>query len=158
MNIPNCSICQMINEKNNVDSPVVYCDQQVVLWQNMDIHIPGYFIIAPREHIIDYSKLSHSIVLQLFRVTQKTLIILQQKYAINKVYQCCFSELTPHLHTHLFPRYEWMKTLNATNVNGAIDAPRLFSFVREHYATHDNNEKKAALLRFVTDFKQQSLS
>ena len=146
-----CLICQL--EEARI-LPIICCDEEVVLWQNMDVYLPGYFIIAPRQHVLDYAEISDEVAVRLFQVTKKVIRILQEKYDAKKIYQCCFSELTPHIHFHLFPRYGWMKDIKEVCVNGVIDGAKLFSFVREKYLVKDDQEKKGELLDFVKEFKK----
>ena len=152
--MPNCLICQLASEKGKTAS-LVYRNHQVLLWQNMEVNLPGYFIIAPIRHITLYHELTEIEAQQLCQVTKQVTAILHEKYGAEKIYQCCFGELVPHLHFHLFPRYPWMKEIKETQVNGCIDGLKLCSFIRENYLVGDDQEKRADLKDYVSDFKKQ---
>lgn len=149
-----CSICNLIQTQDQHSSPIVYSNQEVVIWQNMEVNLPGYFIIAPIRHVTEYTQLNTAEAANLFQITQKTLALLQQKYNARKIYQCCFSELTPHIHFHLFPRYDWMDDIKKIHINGSIDGIKLFSFIRQKYLVNDDPKIKASLLEFIDDFKK----
>jgi len=153
MTADHCSICKLTQIQNTPESPIVYQDDKIIVWQNMDVNLPGYFIISPIRHVTDYTKLNLDEATQLFQVTQKIISILQNQYQARKIYQCCFSELTPHLHYHLFPRYDWMETIPDIHDNGSIDGVKLFSLIRQHHLVNNDAKIKKELLDFIADFK-----
>lgn len=150
-----CSICKLIDAQDTQNSPIIYCNEEIVLWQNMDVYLPGYFILAPRQHITDYAEISDNVASQLIKMTKTVVKILQEQHEAKKVYQCCFGELTPHIHFHLFPRYEWMQSIKEICDHGIIDGAKLFSFVRQKYAVNNNQEKQKSLLNFVNAVKKE---
>ena len=91
---------------------------------------------------------------QLFKTIQKAMAVLTQKYEARKIYQCCFSEMTPHIHFHLFPRYDWMQEFYDA-VHPGIDGVKLFSLVRQKCLLKDNLEKQQSLLDFVGRLKKE---
>lgn len=149
----NCPICQLAAEKEIISS-IVYRDQKVLLWQNMEVNLPGYFIITPIRHVTLYHQLTAAEAEQLFKITKHVTAILYEKYGAEKIYQCCFGELVPHLHFHLFPRYRWMKEIKEALVNGCIDGLKLCSFIRENHLVGDDQKKRVGLENYVNDFKE----
>lgn len=145
-----CVVCQIAKENH---SSVIYQDHQVILWANTEVDLPGYCIIAPIRHITRYHELENIEAQELFQITKKVSMLLIEKLSAEKVYQCCFSELTPHLHFHLFPRYSWMKNIAEVKINGGIDGPKLFTFIRENFIFPAASDKKILLEKSVNEFR-----
>lgn len=149
----NCPICQFVTEKEKISS-IICRDQKVLLWQNMEVNLPGYFIVAPIRHVTFYHQLTDTEAERLFKVIKRVTAILHERYNAEKVYQCSFGELVPHLHFHLFPRYPWMKEIKEAQVNDCIDGLKLCSLIRENYLVGDDQKKRIALENYVNEFKQ----
>lgn len=147
----NCSICRINPESESI----VFIDEKTILWQSMEVDLPGYFIIAPRRHVESYSQLTDDEGTSIFKMTARIDHVLKEHYQVIKLYLCCFSELTPHLHFHLFPRYSWMDTINEAQTEYGIDGSALFSYVREHYQIQGTEANIASLQQFVRGFKSR---
>lgn len=144
-----CSLCNF----NNISS-LIYADEFVLLYQNMDVDLPGYLIIAPKRHVETYHELTHDEANALFQLTARVTKILETDYHAKKIYHCCFSELTPHLHFHLFPRYDGMEKLAGVQNEKCIDGPALFTYVRTHHLV-SNDEQKSQLKKFAKELRNK---
>ncbi|HCU04845.1 MAG: hypothetical protein A2X77_02210 [Gammaproteobacteria bacterium GWE2_42_36] len=125
-----CSICQLTQKPN----ALFYRDDDIMIWHCADTTILGYLMIAPIRHIASYELLTGKELAQFSRLSQWTIRFLKNfDPAIEKIYMCSFNELTPHVHFHLFPRYDWMLDWpHIQDANNQIDAVKIFHHAREN--------------------------
>ena len=125
-----CSICQLTQESNTF----FYRDDEIMIWHCADTTILGYLLIAPVRHTASYELLTEQEYVRLAQLSQCVSRFLKQfDPRIEKIYTCSFNELTPHLHFHLFPRYDWMLNWpNIDNEKQQIDAVKIFHHAREN--------------------------
>ncbi len=132
-----CITCNIINKKVSPLGGVLYADDSVILNHAIDVNIPGYSVLSTKRHIRSLSVMSQIEMDALFKTLKKTVDYLENVEKVEKVYVIHIGEETEHFHFHIFPRYEWMKTLLEEKSN---DGALLFSYIRETYKEIDDDQ------------------
>lgn len=130
----NCSLCNFAKNPDDKDPLLIHCDDLWMVRQSTEVNIPGYYLLFPIKHVTSVEELSDNEAASLPTI-MKTAISRIRRISkdIERVYICSFNELCPHLHFHLFPRYNWMLDLPGIHTDEKLDAVKLFSVARQQY-------------------------
>jgi diadenosine tetraphosphate (Ap4A) HIT family hydrolase len=71
-------------------------------------YIPGYFILKPRDAVDSLSRMNSAALASLGPTLALITRTIEEVVAARRVYCALFSEETPAIHFHLFPRTEWL--------------------------------------------------
>lgn len=120
----NCIFCH----KENLTTDIVYEDDLVMAFMDMDPINEGHVLLVPKEHYLDVDELPDEMLSHLMLVSKKIVTALKQIYQPDgySIMQNGgkFNDVG-HYHLHIFPRYQgdgfgWNYDNGKKNVNGEI--------------------------------------
>ncbi|WP_346354720.1 HIT family protein [Azotosporobacter soli] len=126
-----CLTCQLLRGEKEIPFGVVYENEFVFVHHCIDVAVPGYLILSPKRHVGGYEELTLEESAAVGAALQEMIFRLKRIAGVEKVYIANFAEETAHFHFHLFPRYGWMKEIQAAYVGDKLDGAKLFSLVRQ---------------------------
>ena len=102
-----CDFCKIINKQ--LPAHVVYEDEQLISFLDIDPIHEGHVLIVPRKHVDSIENLSDDELIDIMSVARKVVVALKDVYG-NEGYTimqnggkfCDFG----HAHFHVFPRYD----------------------------------------------------
>lgn len=102
-----CDFCKIINKQ--LPAYVVYEDEQVISFLDIDPIHEGHVLIVPKQHVDSIEKLSDDEIIDIMGVARKIVVALKDIYG-NDGYSimqnggkfCDYG----HAHFHVFPRYD----------------------------------------------------
>lgn len=100
-----CIFCQIAN--HDIASTVVYEDDEIIAFEDIDQQAPVHILIVPKRHINTLMELKENemeTVQQLFLVAQQVALLKQIEYSGFRVVINCNSnggQTVYHLHAHL---------------------------------------------------------
>lgn len=102
-----CDFCKIINKQ--LPAHVVYEDEQLISFLDIDPIHEGHVLIVPKRHIDSIEKLSDDEIIDIMGVARKIVVALKDIYG-NEGYSimqnggkfCDYG----HAHFHVFPRYD----------------------------------------------------
>ncbi len=100
-----CIFCQIAN--HDIASTVVYEDDEIIAFEDIDPQAPVHILIVPKRHINTLMELKENemeTVQQLFLVAQQVALLKQIEYSGFRVVINCNSnggQTVYHLHAHL---------------------------------------------------------
>ena len=101
----NCIFCH----KENLTTDIVYEDDLVMAFMDMDPINEGHVLLVPKEHYLDVDELPDEILFRLMIVSKKIVTALKQVYQPDgySIMQNggTFNDVG-HFHLHIFPRYQ----------------------------------------------------
>lgn len=105
-----CILCGVRDKEEIVPNLTVFESDLSIVSVNLFPYNPGHIIIFPKRHIISYSELSDSEALDIHRLTQNTLKILEKHWNVqgfNLGYNVGKNSggSIPHIHQHIVPRF-----------------------------------------------------
>ncbi len=141
----NCAICKIIHGELTPPGGILFQDDKVILHHNLDVNIFGYLLVSPIRHEKDFENLTDDEWVQMQAATRNAVQLLKKENpSIERFYISSFGELTPHVHFHIFPRYDWMLKDPDVYFEGELDAAKLFCHFRQklkQYIDKANLEK-----------------
>jgi diadenosine tetraphosphate (Ap4A) HIT family hydrolase len=95
-------------------------------------HVPGYLIVKPINAVDSLSRMSPAALAALGPTLAMVTQAIEGVVQPERVYCALFSEQTPAIHFHLFPRTEWLsdKYFAAHPQNTEISGPQLMDWAR----------------------------
>ena len=112
----NCLFCKIIN--NEISAKIVYNDERVIAFKDINPKAPVHFLIVPKKHIVSIKYLKvedKNLIGELFLVLKK----IAKKNKL-KGYKAVFNvgreggQLIDHLHLHLLGGWGNMKEVEVT--------------------------------------------
>jgi len=105
----NCIFCKIINKE--VPNYTVYEDDFALAFLDIFPHAKGHTVVIPKKHFADLSEMSEAewqkMAIALKRVQDKLQTVLAPAgYNIGINDQPVGGQVVPHVHWHVFPRYE----------------------------------------------------
>ncbi len=103
----NCLICTKHKEPL---SPLIYEGQHALLVhyhctaENPKMY-KGYLFVESRRHVPSYAELSEAEAAEIGTLISKAAKLLKQSLGAEHIYTFTISDLVPHLHVHIIPRY-----------------------------------------------------
>ncbi len=101
----NCPFC----DRTNITSDIVYEDDLVLAFYDIDPINEGHVLIIPKEHYLDADEMPDELLARLAVVSKKTVAALKKTYRPDgyTVMQNGgkFNDVG-HYHLHIFPRFE----------------------------------------------------
>lgn len=102
-----CLFCKIINHE--VDSKIIYEDDLVLAFLDINQKCPGHTLIVPKKHYSDYIELDNDIINHILEVAKKLDVELTKKLNADGMmfawnYGC--AQVIKHFHLHLMPKYE----------------------------------------------------
>lgn len=114
----------------------IYCGQYFTISHCRDCDIPGYMIVSLQRSMATLAEANATERAELFNglaVAERALTTL---FSPEKIYLMRFSELSPEVHFHIFPRYAAMTDLYLEESNEpVIDGPNFFSWARKKFSS-----------------------
>ncbi|TGM36846.1 HIT family protein [Leptospira biflexa] len=105
-----CILCG-VRDKNEIVPNLTIAETDLsIVSINLFPYNPGHIIIFPKRHIIHYLELTDEEALDIHRLTQKTMRILEQQWKVqgfNTGYNLGKNSggSIPHIHEHIVPRF-----------------------------------------------------
>ncbi|GBF49152.1 HIT family hydrolase [Leptospira ryugenii] len=105
-----CILCGVRDKDPLVPNLTIHESELSIVSVNLFPYNPGHIIIFPKRHIIAYEELTKEEAEDIHLLTQKTLSILKQKWAVqgfNLGYNLGKNSggSIPHIHQHIVPRF-----------------------------------------------------
>lgn len=101
-----CLFCKII--KKEISSEILYEDDEVLVFLDIDQSTLGHTLIIPKCHITDYTLLDKEIIFKMFSIAQKIQKILMKKLdknGISLLFNYGESQVIKHVHLHLLPNF-----------------------------------------------------
>ena len=104
-----CIFCKII--KGEVPNHMVYEDGNVLAFLDIFPHAKGHTVVIPKQHIETYLDLSENELVKLSVGVKKAMekiqaVLKPDGYNIGWNQKSAGGQVVPHLHIHIFPRYE----------------------------------------------------
>lgn len=106
--IKNCMGCEIINGDLIPFGGILFKNENFVIAQDFELPIDGFIIISTVRHISKYNELTESEQIDLTKIVNKTLKILEENNVAAE-YNIILEEKDCHFHIWLMPRHKWMK-------------------------------------------------
>jgi diadenosine tetraphosphate (Ap4A) HIT family hydrolase len=119
----------------NAPGIAVFTNEHFTVESCNTCYIPGYLILTPREPVDSLSRMKRAAHASLGPTLALVTHAIEEVVRPQRVYCALFSEQTPTVHFHLFPRTEWL-TANyfATHPwETEISGPRLMDWARRTF-------------------------
>jgi diadenosine tetraphosphate (Ap4A) HIT family hydrolase len=102
-----CSICQRISLWQSGHNPFVIheFENSILIVGDHQFH-KGYSLLLLKEHVRELHELTPAVQAALFRELMQAGRALVNTFNPWKMNYSCYGNLDPHIHWHLFPRYE----------------------------------------------------
>lgn len=99
-----CIFCKII--KKEIDSKIIYEDEKVISFMDINPHAMGHVLIIPKEHYNDYQVTPNDIIIHMYDVAKKIGDNIMDKLD-QKGYSLAINygdaQEVKHLHMHLIP-------------------------------------------------------
>jgi diadenosine tetraphosphate (Ap4A) HIT family hydrolase len=102
-----CPVCDLIHSDASEDDHLIrMCDLTVSrLYLAKNQFVTGYCVLICRQHVIEPYELSRSARAKYFDDVAKTAHTLRKIFSADKMNYNILGNVSPHLHTHILPRY-----------------------------------------------------
>ena len=105
-----CILCGVRDQNEIVPNLSIFESELSIVSVNLFPYNPGHIIIFPKRHIISYKELNDEEALDIHRLTQKTIGILEKHWNVlgfNLGYNLGKNSggSIPHIHQHIVPRF-----------------------------------------------------
>ncbi|NLM17371.1 MAG: HIT domain-containing protein [Candidatus Riflebacteria bacterium] len=105
-----CIICSILDEDPEVTNLLIWKNDQLGISVNLYPYNAGHVMIFPTRHVTDVRELTEEEMLNIERLTAKTMDILDKQYqpaGYNIGYNIGYASgaSVKHLHKHIVPRY-----------------------------------------------------
>lgn len=101
-----CLFCKI--RKKEMDCKMLYEDEEVFVFLDIDQSTPGHTLIIPKKHVNDYTELDKDTLKRIFEVAEKVSEILMRKLektGISLLFNYGDSQVIKHTHLHLLPNF-----------------------------------------------------
>ncbi|MBQ8392861.1 MAG: HIT family protein [Clostridia bacterium] len=102
-----CIFCKIA--KKELESNIVYENNNIIAFLDIDPISEGHILIIPKEHYLDIEELPKNIINEIIELSQKIVKSLKEIYKPNgySIMQNGgeFNDIS-HFHLHIFPRYQ----------------------------------------------------
>lgn len=104
---PACSICQRVSLWRSEENPFFIHEfkNSIFVVGDHQFH-RGYSLLLLKEHVRELHELGSSIQVELFQELMAAGRALVDTFNPWKMNYSCYGNVDPHIHWHLFPRYE----------------------------------------------------
>ena len=102
-----CPVCDLIDSNAKEDEHLIQiCDLTLSrLYLAKNQFVKGYCVLICHKHVIEPYKLSRSERAMFFDDLAQVANVVQKIFAADKMNYNILGNLSPHLHTHILPRY-----------------------------------------------------
>lgn len=102
-----CKICQRIALSRNGNNPsfIHEFDHSILVVGDHQFH-PGYALLLLKDHVRELHELGSSVQVALFQELMKAGRAIVDTFDPWKMNYSCYGNADPHIHWHLFPRYD----------------------------------------------------
>lgn len=102
-----CSICQRVSLWRNGQNPyfIHEFEHSIFIVGDHQFH-KGYSLLLLKNHVRELHELTPSVQVELFQELMKAGRALVDTFHPWKMNYSCYGNLDPHIHWHLFPRYD----------------------------------------------------
>lgn len=151
-----CLTCSIIKGDKTLPGGFIFKNEEVIMHHCIDVNVPGYLVISPIRHVIEYHDLTDIELTTIAKILKIVVSILYKIPGVGKVYILNFAEETRHFHFHIFPRYSWMidKSMIELFSGEKLDGAKLFSYYRGKNKT-DNLELNPQINKTIDFIKNQ---
>ena len=111
-----CLFCKIIN--NEIPSKVIYEDDLVKVFLDINPTTNGHSLIVPKEHVKDFRDVDSKLINHIHDLIKKLYPIYKEKLHCEGLTICNNTELgqeVKHYHVHLIPRYKNDKFMVVSN-------------------------------------------
>ena len=121
-----CLFCMVA--KGKLETNLVYEDETVMAFLDIEPINEGHVLIIPKEHYMDVDELPQPLLFHLMEISQRIVTAIKMKYNADgySIMQNGgkFNDIG-HYHLHIFPRFEgdgfgWTSNTDIHNVNSEI--------------------------------------
>ena len=117
-----CIFCQIIN--NEIPSEVIYEDDDVKVFLDINPTTNGDSLIVPKKHFTDFREVPDEILLHMNNVIKKLYPIYQEKLHCDGLTICHntdYGQEIKHFHIHFIPRYHDDEVKHLSNKELLVD-------------------------------------
>jgi diadenosine tetraphosphate (Ap4A) HIT family hydrolase len=102
-----CPVCDLIHSDAKEDEHLIrICDQtQSRLYLAKNQFVKGYCVLICHKHVVEPYELSRQERAMFFDDVARAASVLQHVFAADKMNYNILGNVSPHLHTHILPRY-----------------------------------------------------
>ncbi len=101
-----CLFCKIAQKE--VDSKILYEDDEIIAFLDIDQEIAGHTLIIPKKHFTDYFELDQTTFQKMFQVAKKlqpTIMEKLDKKACTISLNYGDAQIIKHVHMHLLPHH-----------------------------------------------------
>lgn len=138
--IKGCLSCAFSDHQFSLPCGTAYEDNDFIINQDWELPIPGFFILASKQHkraLCDFTDAERN---KMFDLINRTIKILKQNNICSQ-YNVIFEEkpkLEHHFHVWIMPRHQWMQDL----VGDIVDhIGQIFDYAKANMRTPENFQK-----------------
>ena len=117
-----CIFCKIIN--NEIPSEVIYEDDDVKVFLDINPTTNGDSLIVPKKHFTDFREVPDEILLHMNNVIKKLYPIYQEKLHCDGLTICHntdYGQEIKHFHIHFIPRYHDDEVKHLSNKELLVD-------------------------------------
>lgn len=103
----NCVFCKIVN--NEIPSKIIYEDEIVKAFLDVNPDANGHTLIIPKKHIVDITDMDEETMVHIIRIAKKLKKELEKKLHINGLtlmQNNGYGQEVKHFHLHLKPLYK----------------------------------------------------
>jgi diadenosine tetraphosphate (Ap4A) HIT family hydrolase len=102
-----CLICDRVTVAQSGENPWLICEMEHTVFVVGDHQFhPGYALVLLKEHVREPFELSPHVQREHFAEVMRAAHAIQQTFQPWKLNFSCYGNSEPHVHWHIFPRYE----------------------------------------------------
>ncbi len=101
-----CLFCKIANKE--IESKIIYEDDLVIAFLDIDQKCPGHTLIVPKKHYTDYLELDSDIISYILKIAKKLDKELTSKLEADGMmfaWNYGSAQAIKHFHLHLMPKY-----------------------------------------------------
>jgi len=101
-----CLFCKI--SKKEIESKMLYEDEEVSVFLDLDQTTPGHTLIIPKKHVTDYKELDKDTLQKMFdtaKIVQEVLMKKLNKKGMTLLFNYGESQIIKHVHLHLLPDF-----------------------------------------------------
>lgn len=146
IDVKGCLGCAYAKHEFSIPTGIVYEDDLFTLSQDWELPIQGFFVIAPKRHVEEFSELTEDERKEIFDLTNKTIKVLKENKVCER-FNVIFEEKPErHFHVWIMPRHKWMKDLFGDITD---NIGKIFDFAKANLRTKENLEKIKTISEIV---------
>lgn len=136
--VDGCLGCAYAKHQFSLPTGIEYEDDLFTLSQDWELPIQGFFVIAPKRHVEEFSELTENERKNIYEIVNYTIKILKENNVCEK-FNVIFEEKSHrHFHIWIMPRHKWMKDLVGDITDNIGD---IFDYAKAKLRTKDNLKK-----------------